>query len=143
MERHPGLLRRPGADRTRVRPARASGQLQLDVAGHARILAAGGVPIAGVFNPGGAGAPAANGGLVVSGRWPFASGVTYARWVLANVIVLDDAGVPKPGIGGLPEIRTVVVRNDDVTLIDDWFARGTRRAAPAPPRANGSACDTD
>ena len=31
---------------------------------------------------------------MVSGRWPFASGVTYARWVLANVIVLDDVGVP-------------------------------------------------
>ena len=99
---------------------------RLSDAGRAEVFAAGGVPIAGVFNPGGSGAPAADGGLVVSGRWPFASGVTYAQWVLANVIVLDDAGAPKPGIGGLPDIQMVVVRHDDVTVIDDWHVAGLR-----------------
>ena len=99
---------------------------RLSDAGRAEVFAAGCVPIAGVFNPGGSGAPAADGGLVVSGRWPFASGVTYAQWVLANVIVLDDAGAPKPGIGGLPDIQSVVVRHDDVTLIDDWHVAGLR-----------------
>ena len=99
---------------------------RLSDAGRAEVFAAGGVPIAGVFNPGGSGAPAADGGLVVSGRWPFASGVTYARWVLANVIVLDDAGVPRPGVGGLPDMQTVLVRHDEVTIIDDWHVAGLR-----------------
>jgi len=40
--------------------------------------------------------------------------------------VLDDAGAPKPGIGGLPDIQMVVVRHDDVTLIDDWHVAGLR-----------------
>src|SRR4029079_8465421 len=78
---------------------------RLSDAGRTEVFAAGGVPIAGVFNPGGSGTPAPDGSLVVSGRWPFASGVTYAQWVLANVIALDNAGAPKPGIGGLPENR--------------------------------------
>ena len=99
---------------------------RLSDAGRAEVFAAGGTPIAGVFNPGGSGAPAADGGLVVSGRWPFASGVTYAQWVLANVIVLGDDGVPKPGIGGLPDIQTVVVRHEDVSVIDDWHVAGLR-----------------
>src|SRR5262245_49207154 len=99
---------------------------RLSDAGRAEVFAAGGIPIAGVFNPGGSGAPAADGGLGVSGRWPFASGITYAQWVVANVIALDDAGVPRPGIGGLPEIQTVVVRQEDVSLIDDWHVAGLR-----------------
>lgn len=99
---------------------------RLSDAGRAEVFAAGGVPIAGVFNPGGTGTPEAAGGLVVSGRWPFASGITYAQWVLANVIVLDDAGVPKPGIGGLPDIQMVVVRAHDVTIVDDWHVAGLR-----------------
>jgi alkylation response protein AidB-like acyl-CoA dehydrogenase len=101
---------------------------RLSDAGRAEVFPAGGVPMAGVFNPGGSGAPAGDGdgGLVVSGRWPFASGVTYAQWVLANVIAVDDAGMPKPGIGGLPEIQTVVVRHEDVSLIDDWHVAGLR-----------------
>jgi indole-3-acetate monooxygenase len=40
--------------------------------------------------------------------------------------VVDDAGMPKPGIGGLPEIRMVVVRPDDVRLVDDWHVAGLR-----------------
>lgn len=99
---------------------------RLPDAGRAEVFAAGGVPIAGVFNPGGSGTPAADGGLVVSGRWPFASGVSYAHWVVANVVVLDDAGAPKPGVGGLPEIQTAVVRQSDVTIVDDWHVAGLR-----------------
>jgi alkylation response protein AidB-like acyl-CoA dehydrogenase len=89
------------------------------------IFSQGCVPIAGVFNPGGGAAPA-DGGFVLNGRWPFASGITYAHWVLANAIALDDSGVPKPGAGGLPEIVTTLLAREEVEIIDDWHVAGLR-----------------
>src|SRR5262245_1473560 len=89
------------------------------------IFSGGCVPIAGVFNPGGAAAPA-DGGVVLNGRWPFASGITYAHWVIANAIALDESGVPMPGGGGLPEIVTALLRRDEVEIIDDWHVAGLR-----------------
>jgi alkylation response protein AidB-like acyl-CoA dehydrogenase len=89
------------------------------------IFGGGGVPVAGVFNPGGA-ATRADGGFVFSGRWPFASGITYAHWVLANAIALDDAGMPIPGERGLPEIVTALFPRDEVEVIDDWHVAGLR-----------------
>jgi alkylation response protein AidB-like acyl-CoA dehydrogenase len=83
------------------------------------------VPIAGVFNPGGATAPA-DGGFVLNGRWPFASGITYAHWVIANAIALDESGAPKPGEGGLPAIVTALLERDEVEIIDDWHVAGLR-----------------
>jgi indole-3-acetate monooxygenase len=98
---------------------------KLPPAGRAEVFAGGVVPMAGVFNPGGSGATV-DGGLRVSGKWPFASGIGHAGWVMANVIVVDESGAPRPGVGGLPEIRSVIVPRDDVTVIDDWYVAGLR-----------------
>jgi alkylation response protein AidB-like acyl-CoA dehydrogenase len=98
---------------------------RLPEAARDEVFGAGCPPIAGVFNPGGS-ATATDGGVTITGRWPFASGITYSRWVLANAIALDDSGVPKPGIGGLPEIVSVVVPRTDVEIIDDWHVAGLR-----------------
>jgi alkylation response protein AidB-like acyl-CoA dehydrogenase len=94
--------------------------------GRKEVFAAGCTPMAGVFNPGGSGTRNADGSLTVSGRWPFASGVSYAHWVLANVIVLDENGAPKPGGNGMPEIASVLVPRDEVEIVDDWHVAGLR-----------------
>jgi alkylation response protein AidB-like acyl-CoA dehydrogenase len=93
--------------------------------GRAEVFAGGVVPMAGVFNPGGAAAPV-DGGLLVNGRWPFASGVGYAGWVLANALLLDESGSPRPADNGLPQITSVVVRPDEITVVDDWHVAGLR-----------------
>src|SRR5690606_22591360 len=46
-------------------------------------------PVAGVFAPSGA-AGRVDGGVRVSGRWQFASGVTHCDWVWAGCMVMED-----------------------------------------------------
>ena len=60
------------------------------------IFAGGLRPMAGVFNPGGS-SQIVDGGVKVSGRWPFASGVGHAAYVMANTILLDESGAPSTG----------------------------------------------
>ena len=98
---------------------------RLPEAGRDEVFADGVLPMAGVFNPGGSAQPV-DGGWRVSGTWPFGSGIGYAAWVLANAIVVDEGGAPVPGVAGLPEIRSFVVRPDDVTIVDDWHVAGLR-----------------
>jgi alkylation response protein AidB-like acyl-CoA dehydrogenase len=98
---------------------------RLSPEGKAEVFADGVRPMAGIFQPGGSATPA-DGGVKVTGRWPFASGVMCSGWVMTNAIALDESGAPKPGIGGLPEIRSVVVPCEEVTLVDDWHVAGLR-----------------
>lgn len=98
---------------------------RLSSEGREEVFADGSVPMAGVFNPGGS-ARATDEGLRVSGKWTFASGVTYARWIFANAILLDESGAPRPGVGGLPELVGVLVPPDAVTIVDDWHVAGLR-----------------
>ena len=98
---------------------------KLNEPARSEVFAGGMRPMAGVFNPGGS-AQIVDGGVKVTGRWPFASGVGHAPWAMANAILLDESGAPRPGVGGLPEIRSVVVPTDEVTLVDDWHVAGLR-----------------
>jgi alkylation response protein AidB-like acyl-CoA dehydrogenase len=91
------------------------------------VFGGGCVPLAGVFNPGGSATSSADGGFTVTGRWPFASGITYAQWVMANAIEVDESGAPKPGVvPGLPALVSTLVPRDDVTIVDDWHVAGLR-----------------
>lgn len=99
---------------------------RLSPEGRKVVFADGCVPMAGVFNPGGAATRNPDGGVTVNGRWPFASGVTYSRWVLGNAIALDDNGQPQPTPNGLPAIVGVLVPSDEIAIIDDWRVAGLR-----------------
>ena len=71
--------------------------------------------MAGVFKPvRGALVP---GGLRVSGRWSWASGIRHAEWVAAHVLL--DAGDGQP-----PLSRIAVMPIDDVTIHDNWQVTG-------------------
>lgn len=93
--------------------ALASGQAQQDVWGADRDAR-----ITGVL------APTAHvrrvaGGLVVSGRWPWASGCLHAQWGLL--------GLPVPGESdGAIEHCLALVPMTDLSIEDTWFAAGMR-----------------
>jgi alkylation response protein AidB-like acyl-CoA dehydrogenase len=58
------------------------------------------------------------GGYRVNGRWPFASGIHHADWVLAGVFL---AGEP-----GLPGARLVMFPQNQVVIHDNWQVSGLK-----------------
>lgn len=84
----------------------------------ARQLFAKGVPpVAGSFLPKGEAEPVA-GGYRVKGRWPFASGIHHANWILAGAFV---PGRPEP-----EGLRVVVLSPEQVLIQDNWQVVGLR-----------------
>lgn len=86
------------------------------------VFADAGTRMAGAVFPFGR-AVATEGGVVVSGRWPYASGSCHATWFLAFCITFDG-DTPRPGPGEMPELRAVVVPRDQVTLHETWDVSG-------------------
>lgn len=60
----------------------------------------------------------ADGGFVVSGRSPFASGVLHSDWSLVGGVVQDEAGPPEWSWFLLPAA--------DYEVVDSWFTIGMR-----------------
>jgi alkylation response protein AidB-like acyl-CoA dehydrogenase len=60
----------------------------------------------------------ADGGVVVSGQWPYASGSLHSDWVS----VLIPRGVDSPGF----DIHLVLVPTSEVEIKDTWFFTGMR-----------------
>jgi alkylation response protein AidB-like acyl-CoA dehydrogenase len=69
---------------------------------------------AGVWAPRGTGRTV-DGGVVVSGRWPFCSGITHADMMFAGCLV-DDQRVPS----------VVALRKEDLRVLDTWHTLGLR-----------------
>jgi indole-3-acetate monooxygenase len=68
---------------------------------------------AGVWAPRGT-ATRADAGIVVSGRWPYCSGITHSQLFFAGCIV--DEPVP----------RVIALRRDDLEIVDTWHTLGLR-----------------
>jgi 3-hydroxy-9,10-secoandrosta-1,3,5(10)-triene-9,17-dione monooxygenase len=69
------------------------------------------------------------GGYVLSGRWPFASGCDHGGWIMLGAAVVDDAGneIPIPGtLYGRPKAnaRLCLLPIGDVENLGDWRAAG-------------------
>lgn len=79
----------------------------------------------GSFNPVGR-AIVVDGGLRVSGRWPFGSGSQHADWLCGTCVVVDEKGQPVIGEGGRPDARLVFFPTVDATIIDTWHVVGLR-----------------
>ena len=58
------------------------------------------------------------GGYCVNGRWPFASGIHHAEWVLAGAFL---AGEP-----GLPGARLIALPKNQVVVHDNWHVSGLK-----------------
>jgi 3-hydroxy-9,10-secoandrosta-1,3,5(10)-triene-9,17-dione monooxygenase len=73
------------------------------------------VPMCGAFSPAGATVTAADGGLVVSGRWSWCSGAHQARWAVLGVPAVDETG---PWL--------VLVPRSELAIEDTWDMAGMR-----------------
>jgi indole-3-acetate monooxygenase len=78
-------------------------------------------PTAGIAAAAGA-ATRVDGGVRVSGRWPFASGINHCDWLWAGCMVMED-GQPRMTEHG-PDIIHVWMPTSDVTIHDTWHVSG-------------------
>jgi indole-3-acetate monooxygenase len=76
---------------------------------------------AGVWAPRGKGRPV-KGGVVVSGRWAFCSGITHADLLFAGCIISGDDGPP----GGRTVPSVVALPKQDLEVLDTWHTLGLR-----------------
>lgn len=65
------------------------------------------------------------GGFRVSGRWPFASGITHAGWVAGGVVVFDGEA-PALDEAGQPRRLLVAVPIGETEVFDNWQTGGLR-----------------
>ena len=73
------------------------------------------VRVASVFAPGGQGRPV-DGGVVISGRWPFNTGCLHSQWAILTALVPDESGALAPASHLIPY--------SELTILDDWYATG-------------------
>lgn len=91
-------------------------QAQLDVWGEHP-----GNRVAGVFAPTGE-ATAVDGGMLVTGKWGWASGSAHSQWALVGIPILDDQGQPV-------DQGLVLIPMADLEIEDTWFVAGMRGTA--------------
>jgi indole-3-acetate monooxygenase len=80
--------------------------------------------VAGTFRPTGV-ARVVAGGYRVTGRWPFASGITHCTWVIGGCRLLDGEQ-PRLTARGTPVLRELFFRPDEVEVLDTWHVTGLR-----------------
>ncbi len=73
------------------------------------------------FNP----AEVVEGGYRVTGRWPFCSGSSHAKWVGGGIMVMEN-GRPRMTPMGIPEMRFVTYPREEAEIIDTWHVVGLR-----------------
>jgi alkylation response protein AidB-like acyl-CoA dehydrogenase len=95
----------------------------MDEAGAREIFVDPTAPHAGIAAPAGT-ATRVEGGVRVSGRWAFASGISHAGWVWAGCLVTEN-GQPVMTAHG-PEIVHVYLPTDAITVHDTWHVSGLR-----------------
>ena len=96
----------------------------LDPSAAVEILqSSGGGLFCGGFAPSGR-ARAVDGGVVVSGRWPFVSGCVLAGHFVGGCAMLDEHDQPLLNRGGQPLVRQVFVARDAYSVVDTWNASG-------------------
>ncbi len=64
-------------------------------------------------------------GYRVSGRWAWASGSANCSWLLGGAVIMNGAEMQRMP-NGAPEHRMMVMRREEVELIDTWDALGMR-----------------
>jgi len=72
---------------------------------------------AGVWAPRGKGR-AAYGGVVLSGQWPFCSGIPHADWLFAGFMLADEGGEPVHRVAAIPK--------RELEVLDTWHTGGLR-----------------
>jgi alkylation response protein AidB-like acyl-CoA dehydrogenase len=81
------------------------------------------VVFSGAINPLGQ-ARRVDGGYIVNGRWPYASGCQGADYFWGGCILVDDDGEPARSPQGYRMARQVVVPRDAYSVLETWEAAG-------------------
>ena len=76
------------------------------------------------------------GGYLLTGRFPFGSGVTHADVVMSGGALIEN-GAPVIGPNGMPEGRLAFCRADELTVEDTWHTHGLRGSGSCHYRADG------
>jgi len=76
------------------------------------------------------------GGYLLTGRFPFGSGVTHADVVMSGGALIEN-GAPVIGPGGIPEGRLAFCRADEIVVEDTWHTHGLRGSGSCHYRADG------
>jgi indole-3-acetate monooxygenase len=76
------------------------------------------------------------GGYLLTGRFPFGSGVTHADVVMSGGALVEN-GAPVIGPTGMPEGRLAFCRADQVVVEDTWHTHGLRGSGSNHYRADG------
>jgi alkylation response protein AidB-like acyl-CoA dehydrogenase len=76
---------------------------------------------AGVWAPRGKARPV-DGGVVVSGRWPYCSGITHAAVFFAGCIV----GSGQDPVGAKPSVSIIGIPQEELEIVDTWHTLGLR-----------------
>lgn len=80
--------------------------------------------IAGTANPEGRAVSLGGGDFRISGRWSYASGIQHCDWVLANSVVVNEAGQPIGRDQGIPPMIGCVVERSKLIVEDSWHVMG-------------------
>lgn len=64
-----------------------------------------------------------DGGLRVTGRWPFGSGSQVSDWICGGCVIMDD-GKPRTGTHGAPETILALFPAAEVRIHDTWHTSG-------------------
>lgn len=80
--------------------------------------------VAGALNPLGR-AKRGDGGLIVSGQWPFASGCHNAGWFWGQCILMDG-DEPARNEAGQVELREALIPASEFEILDTWHVAGLR-----------------
>lgn len=83
--------------------------------------------VSGVLGPRGEGRPT-DGGWLLSGLWPFGSGVERSQWVLLGARTVDEHGEAVDG--------QFLVPTADIDLADDWDVSGLKATGSCTMTAN-------
>jgi len=74
---------------------------------------------AGVWAPRGAARPV-DGGVIVSGQWPFCSAISHSDWLFAGC-ALQSTG---DGANGAPVLKVLAIPTQELTILDTWHTSG-------------------
>lgn len=77
----------------------------------------------GFGRPAGTAVPTEDGGLRVTGQWPWGSGTEHCTWVGGGVLIVDEDGEPGKLADGT-RAPFVYFKRDEITLLDTWHVAG-------------------
>ncbi len=91
---------------------------------------------AGQFTAGHGKLEPADGGYILTGRFPFGSISNHADVIMSGAVVCAD-GQPVPGPNGLPQVRLAFAPATDYAIEDTWRTHGLRGTGSNHYRADG------